>query len=229
MAELSRGRAALDVVTTAYEAATGFAVSWPPTGVSGDSACARCGGATEGSGRRVRETVSRTFTGFDGWVDVAAPTMCRVCVWVYTTTALRSDLLLVTSDPRRATKLSKTRLRRVLGQAISPTSAVVVPLRPGRKHILPHARWGRVAVDDVALPWTEHDAERLSAVVRLRRRGFSLAALARAAPAFSTLKNIPHRTWTSVFADWDSLDPWRERPVYLDLAATASTSTRGTA
>ena len=227
MAELSRDSAVLDVVTTAYAAATGAAVSWPPAGVPGGPACARCGRPTEGCGRRVRETVSRTFTGFDGWVDVAAPTMCRVCVWVYTTTALRSDLMVVTSDPPRATKLSKSRLRRVLGHAISSNSAVVVPLRPGRKHILPHARWGRVAVDDVALPWTELDAERLSAAVRLRRCGFSLAALGRAAPAFNTLRTNPHRAWASIFSDWDRLDPWRERPVYLDLAATASTSSRG--
>jgi hypothetical protein len=229
MVELSRGSAVLDVVTTAYVAATGFPVSWVSAGVPGAPACARCGRATEGAGRRVRETVSRTFTGFDGWVDVAAPTMCRVCVWVYSTTALRSDLMLVTSDPPCATKLSKTRLRSVLGTAISSTSAVVVPLRPGRKHVLPHALWGRVAVDDVALPWTEYDAERLSAVVRLRRRGFSVTALARAAPAFGTLKAIPHRAWSSVFADWDRLGPWRERTVYLDLAATASTSKRGAA
>jgi hypothetical protein len=174
----------------------------------------------------VRDTVSRTFTGFDGWTDIAAPRLCRVCVWAYSTKALRSDLMLVNSDPPRATTLSVARLRTVLKDQLAPDIAVVVPLRPGRKHLLPHAMWGRVAVDDIALPWVDTDADRLSAVIRLRRHGFSLAALGRDAPAYGTLKTLPRSTWASIFVDWEKLAPWRSRPLYLDLASTASTPTR---
>jgi|UPI0008383E29 hypothetical protein len=226
MSEIARGRDALDVVTTAFIARTGAAVSRDHAGSTCETACARCGRATAGGGLRVRDTVSRTFTGFDGWTDIAAPTLCRVCVWAYSTKALRSELMLVTSDPPRATTLSVARLRTVLKHELPSDIAVVVPLRPGRKHILPHAMWGRVAVDDIALPWVVTDADRLSAVIRLRRHGFSLAALGRDAPAYGTLKTLPRRTWASIFVDWDNLAPWRRRPLYLDLASTASTPTR---
>lgn len=170
--------------------------------------------------------MSRTFTGFDGWTDIAASTLCQVCVWAYSTKALRSDLMLVTSNPPTATTLTTARLRTVLEHEVASDIAVVVPLRPGRKHLLPHAIWGRVAVDDITLPWVAADADRLSAVIRLRRRGFSVAALGRDAPAYNTLKTVPRRTWASIFADWDCLAPWRRRPLYLDLASTASTPTR---
>jgi hypothetical protein len=38
-----------------------------------------------------------------------------------------------------------------------------VPLRPGRKHLLPTATWGHVTVDDAQLPWSTTDTARLAA------------------------------------------------------------------
>jgi hypothetical protein len=68
--------------------------------------------------------------------------------------------------------------------SVGTDTAVVVPLRPGRKHLLPDARWDTATVDDAQLIWTSVDAHRLAVMRRLRAHGFSESMLCDDSPAY---------------------------------------------
>jgi hypothetical protein len=106
----------------------------------------------------------------------------------------------------------------MLQEALAPDVALAVPLRPGRKHVLPAAAWGRVTTGDACLSWTCADAARLAVMARLRRQGFGSRMLAAPAPAFGVLRRLAPDHWPQVTRDWEALRPWRERRPWLDLA-----------
>jgi hypothetical protein len=49
--------------------------------------------------------------------------------------------------------------------------------------------------------------------------------LAEPAPPWSVLGRLPKNWWADVVADWKTLDPWRARRPWLDLAVHATVTT----
>jgi hypothetical protein len=135
---------------------------------------------------------------------------------------LRAFPHLVTVHPPSLRQLNSTRLGDLLAVPLRPDVAVVVPLRPGRKHLLPTAVWGRVTVDDAHLPWTAADVLRFAAMRRLRARGFGSRMLHAPAPPWAVLRRLPTADRAYALDDWRTLDLWRSRRPWFDLAVQAS-------
>jgi len=191
----------------------------PALDAASNGRCARC--ARQAPLVPVRRVVSRSFTGFDGWVDPAAGGLCSGCTWGYRTTSLRESPYLVTKAPS-AVALTAAELARVLGAPLSMDRAVTVPARAGRKHVLPAARWGRVTLDDVPLPWEEADVDRLALVARLRAEGVSSRELTAPAPPWRLIQHADGPSRNRLLDGWERLGPWRRRPVWMTLATIAT-------
>ncbi|ACZ32397.1 hypothetical protein Xcel_3398 (plasmid) [Xylanimonas cellulosilytica DSM 15894] len=190
--------------------------AWTSTGkVSGDTTtartrgkCARC--ATTADLIPVRDVISKAFTGFDGWTDPTGRGLCAACAWGYSTPALRAVPHLVSRDPAQLRELSRTAAGEVLASGpLDVDQALVVPLRPGRKHLLPTAGWGRVTVDDAQLPWTEREVTLLRTVTELRDLGFGSRMLTEPAPPYQVMSKLPPASWSLVLRAWDELAVWR--------------------
>ncbi|WP_206032253.1 hypothetical protein [Rhodococcus sp. A14] len=133
-----------DVVWTAYVAAVGVPEHAEPADrVAG---CARCGHATREM-TPVGQVISRRFTGFESWTDLAGRRLCAVCVWVYRNRPLRTDAHVITRSPATLRAANPALLHWVLSIPVGADTAAIVPLRPGRKHLLPDARWVHVSVN----------------------------------------------------------------------------------
>lgn len=202
----------MDVLTAAWTAA-----GQPGTPHSAtDGACARC--ACSAPLVSTRLVVSKVFTAFDGWADPSAPGLCPPCCWAYTSPELRLRPHLVSQRPG----LTPLRLRQayalLAAGPLDPARALTIPLRPGRKHLMPASRWGQVTLDDVALPWGLDDATGLRTVARLRSLRFGTRMLAAPAPAWSVLRRHPRDAWHQISADWASLKRWRPDSPWLSLA-----------
>ena len=204
-----------DVVSTAF-ATTGAMVE------PGDARCARC--AADGvAATPTTAVVSRSFTGYDGWAAPAEAGLCGACAWMYRAGQWRSRMHVVRSAPTPTVAVVSPRgLQRLLSHPLPNDAAVVAPLRPGRKHVLPHAQWGTVAVDDGNLAWQEADVAALTAMNRLRLLGFGAAALSDPAPPWRALRGVPDTRWSSVLADWKFLERRHGFPMWWDLALRAS-------
>lgn len=198
----------------------------PTTGTNADEGpCARCGLA--GELVPTRSVISKSFTSFDGWSDPAGPGLCPACTWGHSSAALRSVPHLVTREPTALRKLTKQEAGTLLRAGdLGPGRALVVPLRPGRKHVLPTAIWGRVSIDDIHLPWRAQDAELLTLILELRADGFGTRMLSEPAPPFRVLQAIPSVKWQRILHIWDQLAPWRapDNP-WLPLALHLTTPT----
>ena len=208
---------ASDVADVAYAAAVGDPGATAGTSNAG---CARCRKQTAVM-TPVGQVVSRRFTGYEGWRDPGASRLCAVCVWMYRHRPLRHEAWIVTRDPQAMRVASPEVLRTILSSLIESDPALLVPLVPGRKHILPQAHWGVVTTDDTALRWTQEDAIRLDALDRLRSAGFSEAAVAAAAPAFAALRAVPRPLWQGVFDDWAAIAPWRSARPWMEVGLRA--------
>jgi len=196
----------MNVLTAAWISAGTSAGA--PAASQSTGRCARC--ATSAPLVPVRDVVSKVFTGFDGWADPAGRGLCAACAWGYSTPSLRAVPHLVTREPATMRELGRAEAGALLTTgALGADSALVVPLRPGRKHILPTAAWGRVTVDDAQLPWTDHEAHLLGVVVRLRDLGFGSRMLAEPAPAFQVMTGLDPALWGEVMTVWSELAPWR--------------------
>lgn len=212
-------RDSADVVWAAYRAAN---PDTPPGMLAPRGAgCARCGHETAVM-TQVGRVVSKRFTAYDSWTDRGGRTLCAACTWVYTTPSLRTATHRITRSPHSLSELTPQGLHDALSAEIGADAAVVVPLAPGRKHLLPEAQWGRVTVDDLALDFTDADRGRLAAMTRLRAAGFTETALARPAPDHRTLTRTPPETWPEVLTDWDALAPWRSAAPWWHLSMRAT-------
>ncbi len=210
-----------DVCTAAHRA-----VDSPPVeGRRCGGPCARCGRESPGN-ISVRSVVSRTFTAFDGWSSPAAQGMCQVCAWVYRTSALRLNIQLVGACPPTLKTLTSRQLGARLQKPLTSAHALVVPVGMRRKHLLPHARWGEISVDDISLSWTKQDVHTLAAMRRLRADGFGERMLAASAPQFAMMRRLPAARWTGLLEDWAELDRWRAAPPWWELGLRASSSNR---
>lgn len=180
--------------------------------------CSRCGTRAT-TFTPTREVVSPNFTGFDGWVNPRGPGLCATCTWAYSDPALRQLPHRVDVSRPGARPLSKDEVRQTLSAGPLPTTAsLVVPIRPGRKHLLPLAEWGRVTTDHATISWTSNDAELLRIHRCLLKAGFATSDLDAPAPPFATLRQLPRSLWASTIAYWARLDPWRPDTPWLLLA-----------
>lgn len=215
-----RNEARYDVCTAAYVAARPTTLSIPST----PDVCARC--ARVGSACvPASKIISRAFTAFDSWQDPTRTGLCFVCAWIYREPALRSAMHLVTTTPSLSVLTSRD-LAAYLAGPIADDHALVVPLRPGRKHLFPAARWGAVAVDDITVEWSGSDAATLHAMQRLRVEGFSQTALSAAAPPYAFLQKVALHKWGRVLDDWEQLKRWRSEPPWWELGLRASVPTK---
>lgn len=218
---------------TAVSSRTALAAAWTaagrPASALGSRAgvCARCGAA--GTVVPVRSVLSKSFTGFEGWADPSGRGMCGACAWGHSVDDLRKVAHLVRQDPAALVAVARGEVGRILAAPLGVGECLVVPLRPGRKHILPGAVWGRVCVDDAHLPWTDRQARLLGRVVWLRGLGFGSRMLAEAAPAYGVMARLDPQTWTDVLDAWAELAEWREsQGPWLALAVYATTPTAST-
>lgn len=178
--------------------------------------CARCGQAG-GDGVDAGKVISDKWAGWDSWRRAIGAWLCPPCVWVYRADGLRAGMFLITRRPTFEI-VSPTRVRTILAGPVPAESALVVPLRFNRKHVVPLAEWGAVRVDDVTLRWTRSDAERLAAVLRLRVDGFGGRMLALPSPPWQVLSKVPAGRRLGVLGDWRLLDRWRPAHPGFDLA-----------
>lgn len=210
----------MSVLTTAWAASGATA---PASGEVVDR-CARC--SAPDALTPVRDVVSKVFTAYDGWGRPGGGGgLCPTCAWGYATTALRSSITLVTQAPAAVTTCTREHARDLLVRgALAPGQALVVPLRPGRKHLLPDARWGRVVVDDAQLAWSTVDAHRLATVVQLRAQGFGTRMLRAPSPPYAVLRQLPTSNWAQAIDAWAQLKPWRtEANPWLEVALHLTT------
>lgn len=207
----------MNVLTAAY-AASGTPAPTPDLA----GRCARCGTHSDQL-TRTTQVVSKLFTAFDGWQDPTGRGICPPCAWAHTAPQLRQHPHLVTAGALE--QLTRPALEQLLlAGPLTGRQALVVPLRPGRKHLLPEATWGHVTTDAARLPWTAGDVTRLEAVLRLRAAGFGSRMLAADAPPWPVFSRIAPDLWTQVLTDWEALAPWRTRRPWLDLALHATTN-----
>lgn len=202
----------MDVTTAAWMAA-----GCPRLRNPGRGSCARC--ARPELAAAVRDVVSGNFTGWDDWINPASAGLCGSCAWAYREPCLRLLPTLVRAAGPDLIHPGPQDLAGLLRQPVPPGAALIIPLRPGRKHLLPAARWSRISIDDGPLPWGPADAARLQAMQRLRQAGFGTRMLAAPAPAYPVLRRLPSAARAAVLADWDLLRDWRQRPPWLHLAA----------
>lgn len=179
--------------------------------------CRRCG--TRDHLVPVSSVVSAKFTGFDSLGH--GDGLCPICAWAYSATTRRLTLAI---SPSAAIVLDSVGL---FDQLLRPTVsiALVVPLS-GRKHVLPHAQWGTVRVDDINLVWRASDINRLRIVAELRSRGAPTSTLTDPCPSWRWLRTQPEATWTATQQQWRLLTCWRATP-HLQLAIKATHQQRG--
>ena len=125
---------------------------------AGEGPCARCGAP---HGRvPVAGVVSRVFTGTDSWTQPAGHLLCRACAWAYSAPRAREAIRHVFRAPAAVRELTIAQAYGELSRGgLEASASMVVPIRPGRRHLLPHAQWGRIATDHGCFAWSDADAE----------------------------------------------------------------------
>lgn len=186
---------------------------------SADRSCGRCG-------RRgcatvpCRQVISRKFTAFDDWISPGGE-LCQVCAWGLSEAGLRSTTVAIEDGLVR--ELDGAGLAALLSRPIDEKTAVVLPLRPGRKHLLPAARWGHVVVDDVAVRWGGAEVVLRAEMAWLRARDFSVAMIQDCSPDIGLLRRIPTHEMPDVLEALERVRRWRNSP-HWQIAVRASTS-----
>ncbi|WP_394277265.1 hypothetical protein [Luteococcus sp.] len=179
----------------------------PATAPATTGACGCCGGL--GDLWPAREAISRNFTAYDQWTHPAQPWLCAACTWTFTDRDLRTLPHLITTPHQIRSLTTADAFHLLAAGPLGPHQAVVIPLRPGRRHLLPTARWAHVCTDTGCLPWPPADAHLLTTYAWLRRLGFSPTDIANPAPAYPTLRRHPAPERGRILATWQHLDPWR--------------------
>ncbi len=212
-------------VITVLEAAWRAAGSPQTIRSSSAGSCARCG--RDGAVCSTWSAVSKQFTAFDGWLSPGGSWLCQVCAWGYASGELRMRPFLVGHQPPLLQPLDFAAVVAALaGGPLMTSAALIVPLRPGRKHLLPSAAWGMVSLDDTRLSWSAADAGRLRILVELRQAGFGTRMLRGDAPAYAAIRALPSSRWAAIMAAWAELEPWRspDNP-WLELGLRITTPT----
>lgn len=179
--------------------------------------CCRCG--THSNVAPVTSVISAKFTGFDTLSN--GDGFCPACAWAYSVATRRLTLAITATT---STVLDTPALFDHL-LCLTVSTALVVPLS-GRKHVLPHAQWGTVRVDDINLVWRTSDIDRLRLVSDLRGRGAPASSLQDPNPPWQWLRTQPEATWSATQQQWRSLICWRATP-HLQLAIKATHPQKG--
>lgn len=185
----------------------------------GDESCSRCGRrgcATVPS----RQVVSRKFTAYDDWAQPGGE-LCQVCAWGLGGAGLRSSILAI--EPGQIRELDSSTLAELLSHPVDDRTAVVLPLRPGRKHLVPAARWGHVVVDDVAVRWGGPEVILRAEMAWLRARDFSVAMIHDGNLDAGLLRRIPTDELADILESLERVRRWRRSP-HWQIAVRASTS-----
>lgn len=170
--------------------------------------CSRC--HCEGVGLSSGSVISDVFTGFESWVQPGGPLLCQACAWSYRHPVLREQAHLVNNHTGGLRPMTRVQVRHLLLQgALGGELALVVPLRAGRKHVLPLARWGMVQLDDASIGWTSSDAERLRLGLSLVQAGFLPRSLVDPVPPHRELCATSPTRWPRLLEAWRQLDVWR--------------------
>lgn len=215
----------VDVVRAAWVAAGRPRVPGLPS-ASVVGRCARCGDS--GVLVEVRRVVSRSFTGRDYWTLPGGAGLCSACTWAYQEPALRKRAHVVLGHRQPALHaLDSSGLLEVLAREVDSQTVVTVP-RSGRKHLLPNAQWGRVLLDDIALPWSRADAARLTVLEEVRGLGASDTDLRQSAPPWPLVQTAGPAQRLQLVQAWDELRLWRNRPPHLEVALVATRRLRAT-
>ncbi len=186
--------------------------------------CARC--ATAAATAATTKILHRGFTSVDDWKAPTSTALCPACIWCYSTAQLRSSVLKVTAAPAGLTLLTLPQLLLELGQTVRQDVAIALPSRPGRKHMLPSAAWGRVTLDEQPLTWSSADATRLNTLADLRRLGASATDLLKPVPAWKMVTMTPASARPALLSAWEDLAPWRRSPAWMTVAIIATTAVR---
>lgn len=212
----------IDVVQAAHTAHLRRHPPEPGLGPARTGRCGRCG--TPGDRMTaIRQVVSNRFTGYHGWVNPRSKVLCAPCTWAYQHRPLRTDIHLVRRDHPTLEQLTDDDLASVLASPIPADTAVTVPARSGRKHLLPDAVWGHITAADTHLHWGPREVETLAAMTRLRAAGFTAADLAAAAPPFKALRTVDPDDVATTLEDWAILGPWRSAAPWWTVGLRAST------
>lgn len=202
----------MDPVTLAWQSAG----SPQPGDLSDAGRCARCLDETDLV--PAADVVSNKFTGRPDWADPHGQGLCPACTWAYRTLELRRRPMLVDSHEHQATHLEHADLYQLLTAGPLPQHlAITLPIS-GRKHVLPHATWGRICADGALIPWSGDDSDRLVVVAGLRAAGVPATKLAHAAPPWSVARSMPPGAIATLLERWQAVDPWRRRTLWLDVA-----------
>lgn len=182
--------------------------------------CGRCG--TDGPTVTSSRIVSEKFTGFDAW-PFGSRRLCVPCAWAYSSQQLTSAPALLISTTAVTEYPNRAHLTTVLTTGALPTTQAAVLPTASRRHILPSAEWGHLAIDGLVIPWTAGAAEQLADLVWLRAIAGAVlprpwAALTRAAPPPQLLSAQPADLWARVLDVWSALQPWRNIPPLWDAA-----------
>lgn len=204
----------MDVVTAAWSAAG--SPSSPAIAVR-SGVCARCA-ARASALAQLRDVISPTFTAYDSWHAPAGDGLCPPCAWSYRHRDLRTRPHHVQALPQLTPLAAAQILDRLQSGPVTTGEAYTIPLRPGRKHLLPETRWASVRIDDATLSWTDADAGRLRTVGDLVHRGFKPTQLSEVAPPWRPLRLMPRTVTLEVIDLWHQLDVWRDSPPWLALA-----------
>lgn len=195
-----------------------IAAGSPTPGPGCKGVCARCGER----GQVHRGGVPGDAAGFDGWHHPGLDELCAPCTWGRASPELRQGSWLI-HHPPSLHELGRRELAEHLRTGLDQRTALAVALRPRRKHSMPAARWGHVAVDDVPVPWGPVEVARFELVLMLRAAGFGPRHLMARSPDFTTLSKISPDRWHQVQDAWLRLRPWREPPTpWMTLALHAT-------
>jgi len=167
-----------------------------------------------------KHILSNNFTGW-GTVDPSAEGLCDSCAWGYREERLRYLPVIVYSRGH-ALFASNQEVKNLLLNSLPPDVVATVPFL-GKKHLLPHAEWGKVVGDDGNLSWRSPEAELVGIIEKLREFNIYESELAEPAP--------PSRVVMLLYADankmialmdlWDRLRSWQHSPhLKISLRAT---------
>ena len=181
--------------------------------------CGRCGKHRPGT-VPTSAVLSRSFSSYDGWRARHTNRLCSACAWAYTHPPLRQIPHQVTTAGT-FTPLTGGQLWQALQRPLPASTALVVPLRPNRRHLIAEAIWGCVTTDAGPLPWSTPHCDLLGLIARLDEFGVSPHQVSRStAPPATLVKAALHHP--EALCLWEAIEPWRvHRHPWLALAAHA--------
>ena len=191
----------------------------PDRPVDQHGVCALCG--KTGKGCLTRKVVSDSFVDWDRlrYRD-QTDMLCRACSWALRTKSMRWYPTLIRGG-NVAFAPNPSHIRHLLDAPLGRKGALLLPISR-KKHVTLDARWGYVSHDHGATRWTDSDVGRLAIYETLRSYGFGETALQDTAPRWQALRKLADADQGYVLSIWPKLDPWRDKPWQLEIAARAT-------